>query len=85
MTDREWGDLISGLFFPERGQNYEVVDHIAEICGQCPVQAECLQYSLDLVEEIGPFQTPSGYWGGKSQRQRIALYEDRVRSRRLSA
>jgi WhiB family redox-sensing transcriptional regulator len=35
-------------------------------CERCPVQVQCLEYALVVGET-------SGIWGGKSERERIAL------------
>lgn len=50
-------------WFPPKGGSSEVAK---AICGQCPVQAECLQYALDNHERFGIF-------GGLSERERRRL------------
>ncbi len=51
---------VSNMFFPEQGQP---VDQAVEICNTCPVELECLQYSLDRKEKMG-------VWGGFPERTR---------------
>ena len=48
------------VFFPEKGGSTRSAK---EICGMCPVAAECLEYAL-LHDER------HGIWGGKSERER---------------
>jgi len=50
-----------GMFFPERGE--VVSDEAREICTDCPVRRECLEFSIITKER-------DGVWGGKSGRQR---------------
>ncbi len=51
---------VSNMFFPEQGQP---VDQAVAICNTCPVELECLQYSLDRKEKMG-------VWGGFPERTR---------------
>jgi WhiB family redox-sensing transcriptional regulator len=53
--------LDASLFFPERGE--VVSDEAREICAECPVCRECLEFSIITKER-------DGVWGGKSGRQR---------------
>lgn len=56
--------LDASLFFPERGEM--VSQTTRDVCASCPVQAECLDYALEIKER-------DGVWGGKSGRQRRDL------------
>jgi hypothetical protein len=50
------------LFFPPRGGATKGAD-AKQICGGCPVQAECLEYALKT-------RPVYGIWGGLSLRER---------------
>ncbi|MGW4484301.1 WhiB family transcriptional regulator [Amycolatopsis sp. NPDC004368] len=71
MTDLGWqqdavcAEIGVELFFPEKGENWHM-RHAKQMCSQCPVRAECLQYALDNHERFG-------VWGGLSERQRRVL------------
>jgi WhiB family redox-sensing transcriptional regulator len=47
-------------FFPEQGMN---AGWAKRVCGECPVQAECLAYALNRPEH-------HGIWGGLTERER---------------
>ena len=51
------------IFFPEWGKNRAHKPVINQICGDCPVKQECLEYALSLPEQIG-------FFGGMSARER---------------
>jgi hypothetical protein len=51
---------LTDLFFPTRG---EATDLPRSICESCPVQPECLEFSLANKERVG-------IWGGVTERQR---------------
>jgi len=48
------------LFFPEVGMN---PDHAIEVCGRCPVRAECLEFALNTGQQ-------HGVWGGLTAYER---------------
>ena len=50
------------IFFPERGDN-SAKNLAVEMCGRCPVQVNCLIYSLNTGPKVG-------IWGGVSGRDR---------------
>lgn len=50
-------------FFPEKGGSTSAAK---QICEDCPVRAECLDYALQHEERFG-------IWGGLSERERRAL------------
>jgi WhiB family redox-sensing transcriptional regulator len=54
------------LFFPERHQP-QLIKEARAICAECPVRAECREYSLDLHETYEIF----GVWGGWTHRERV--------------
>jgi WhiB family redox-sensing transcriptional regulator len=56
------------LWFPERGHS---TLHAKQICGRCPVQAECLEDAL-----AGSY--PYGIRGGKSEHERRKIRKDRA-------
>jgi WhiB family redox-sensing transcriptional regulator len=42
-----------------------------EICGECPVVEECLDYALEIRE-------PHGIWGGLNETERRAILDQRA-------
>lgn len=50
-------------FFPEKGGSTK---EAKQVCGQCFVRAECLEYALKRGERFG-------IWGGLSERERRRL------------
>lgn len=54
--------MDTDLFFPERQEIVQVLE-IRDICADCPVATECLEYALVAGEK-------HGFFGGKSERQR---------------
>ena len=68
MTAEEWGAFVDRVFFVQRGGSYE---EALTICARCPVKEECLQAGLVDLPTNG--QTPTGIWGGKSQRERHSI------------
>ncbi len=70
------------LFFPV-GTTGPAIDQIAaakEVCGTCPVRADCLDFALVTNQE-------SGVWGGTSEEERRRLRRSWLaqRRRRLQA
>lgn len=70
-ADARCRGLNPGLFYPERGDSAR---EPKEICRECPVQAECLEYALTNHEKFG-------VWGGASERERIRIHKRRRRER----
>ncbi len=64
------GTDTESFFPPERGCIPAVVKRI---CAGCPVQAECLDYSMTFVPVL------EGVWGGLGQKQRELLKSRRLR------
>jgi WhiB family redox-sensing transcriptional regulator len=56
------------LFFPASSR--QPATEAKRICAACPVQTECLQYSLANEEEFG-------VWGGLTEKERRRLLDDR--------
>ena len=59
--DAECAGLDPDLFFPPRGDKSH--ETAVEVCAQCSVQEECLEYALE-------HQIWIGVWGGYTVRQR---------------
>lgn len=57
----------SGAFFPSDGVG---VDAARQVCAECPVKAQCLDYALDHRIE-------HGVWGGCSERERRRILKRR--------
>lgn len=57
------------LMFPGRGRNNELLEAKA-ICAACIVKDECLEFALEKVIQ-------HGVWGGKSERERRRLRNER--------
>jgi WhiB family redox-sensing transcriptional regulator len=73
-------DTDPELFFPVGTTGYALVqvDRAKEVCGQCPVKSECLDYALETNQD-------SGIWGGTSEEERRDIRRDIARRARLSA
>ena len=58
-------DTDPDLFFPVGTTGYAVlqIDRAKQVCGECPVSGDCLQYALDTNQD-------SGIWGGTSEEER---------------
>jgi len=61
--------LAASAFFPSDGVG---VDKARQVCSQCEVQPECLEYALT-------YRIDHGVWGGASERERRRI----LRKRRL--
>ncbi len=61
-------DTDPDLFFPVGTTGYALVqiDRAKEVCGECPVQTDCLEYALETNQD-------SGIWGGTSEEERRNL------------
>ncbi len=67
MLQARCRSLSPGEFFPSDGVG---VDKARKICGQCPVQTECLEYALT-------YRIDHGVWGGASERERRRILRRR--------
>ena len=59
-TKAKCKDLVTGDFYPKRG---EAVNHLKMVCRVCPVVKPCLEYAMRNRERFG-------IWGGTSERER---------------
>ncbi|MFZ9628254.1 MAG: WhiB family transcriptional regulator [Ilumatobacteraceae bacterium] len=61
-------DTDPELFFPvgTTGQALLQIDRAKEVCGECPVQTDCLQYALETNQD-------AGIWGGTSEEERRSI------------
>ena len=61
-------DTDPDLFFPVGTTGYALVqiDRAKQVCGECPVSVDCLQYALDTNQD-------SGIWGGLSEEERRTM------------
>ena len=59
------------IFFPERGGSSKAA---RQVCSQCTVRDQCLEYALNNKEQFG-------IWGGTSERERRKLRKDRALKR----
>ena len=64
-------DMLPSTFFPSDGVG---VDVARQICQECPVRSQCLEYALEN-------RIDHGVWGGASERERRRI----ARTRRLAA
>lgn len=62
-------------FYPEKGATAR---DAKEVCGRCPVAAECLEYALTNGERWGT-------WGGKTERERAAMKRNQPRKNQRDA
>lgn len=56
----------SALFFPAGASDERTIEAAKEVCGRCPVSAECLEYAMDTNQQMG-------IWGGLTARDRRSL------------
>ncbi len=61
-------DTDPDLFFPvgTTGNALVQIDRAKEVCDQCPVKVDCLDYALETNQD-------SGIWGGTSEEERRVL------------
>jgi WhiB family redox-sensing transcriptional regulator len=70
LVEAKCRDMDPGVFFPSDGVG---VIAAQQICAECPVRVECLEYALASGVD-------HGVWGGASERERRRI----LRQRRLS-
>lgn len=70
-------DTDPELFFPVGTTGYALVqiEQAKSVCGECPVQTDCLDYALETNQD-------SGIWGGTSEEERRVLRRRFVADRR---
>ena len=73
-------DTDPDLFFPvgTTGQALLQIAKAKEVCGECPVSTECLEYALETNQD-------SGIWGGFDEEQRCAIRRQSSARQRLLA
>ena len=61
-------DTDPDLFFPvgTTGQALVQIERAREVCNQCPVKRDCLEFALETNQD-------SGIWGGTSEEERRKL------------
>jgi WhiB family redox-sensing transcriptional regulator len=61
-------DTDPDLFFPVGTTGYALVqiDRAKQVCGECPVHVDCLEYALETNQD-------SGIWGGTSEEERRTI------------
>lgn len=78
--DRRWvaqarcQDADLDIFFPSVKGSSREARAAKQICADCPVQAECLDYALAHGEKYG-------IWGGTTEKERRRLARDRAARR----
>lgn len=78
-SDRSWTldaacrGMDTNLFFPDRGTSKKTINAVKQICNQCVVNEQCLDYAIETNQRIG-------FWGGKSDKERRAI----VRYRKIN-
>ena len=72
-------DADPELFFPimSAGPGIMQVARAKAVCARCGVQAECLQFAMESVQD-------HGVWGGQTEEERRALRRARIRQARHS-
>ncbi len=72
-------DTDPDLFFPvgTTGQALVQIDRAKEVCNQCTVRTECLEYALETNQD-------SGIWGGTSEEERRKLRREYVARQKQS-
>jgi WhiB family redox-sensing transcriptional regulator len=78
MDDAACAGLDPGLFFPELGEEGDSVVQAKAVCETCPVQAECLEFSVVNFEK-------HGIWGGLTEKQRRRLRQGKESPRMTGA
>jgi WhiB family redox-sensing transcriptional regulator len=70
-------DTDPELFFPvgTTGLALVAIEHAKQVCRQCAVNAECLDYALDTNQD-------SGIWGGLSEEERRSIRRQRAAAQR---
>ena len=73
-------DTDPDLFFPvgTTGQALVQIARAKEVCDECPVKLECLEYALETNQD-------SGIWGGLSEEERRAIRRERAARARRAA
>jgi WhiB family transcriptional regulator, redox-sensing transcriptional regulator len=72
-------DTDPELFFPVGTTGIALVQiaKAKEVCGECPVSSDCLDYALHTNQD-------SGIWGGTSEEERRQMRRERVALQRAA-
>jgi WhiB family redox-sensing transcriptional regulator len=70
-------DTDPDLFFPvgTTGQALVQIERAKQVCAQCPVSQDCLDFALETNQD-------SGIWGGTSEEERRKLRREYVARQR---
>ena len=73
-------DTDPDLFFPvgTTGQALVQIARAKEVCDECPVKIDCLEYALETNQD-------SGIWGGLAEEERRAIRRQSAARQRLFA
>ena len=73
-------DTDPDLFFPigTTGQALVQIDRAREVCNQCPVKIDCLEFALETNQD-------SGIWGGASEEERRMIRRKAVARQKAAA
>ena len=79
-TDAICRDTDPDLFFPvgTTGQALVQIARAKEVCGECPVKNDCLEYALETNQD-------AGIWGGLDEEQRRAIRRQSAARQRILA
>ena len=72
-------DTDPDLFFPigTTGHALTQIERAKEVCGECPVSMECLEFALETNQD-------SGIWGGTSEEERRTIRRAQVAQAKAS-
>ena len=73
-------DTDPDLFFPvgTTGHALVQIDRAKQVCGECPVSVDCLDYAMETNQD-------SGIWGGTSEEERRTMRRAAVAAARSAA
>jgi WhiB family redox-sensing transcriptional regulator len=73
-------DTDPELFFPigTTGLALVAIDRAKQVCAECEVRVECLDFALETNQD-------SGIWGGLSEEERRAIRRERAARARRTA
>jgi WhiB family redox-sensing transcriptional regulator len=73
-------DTDPNLFFPVGTTGFALmqIERAKQVCSECPVRVDCLDYALETNQD-------SGIWGGTSEEERRVLRRRYVAAQRRKA
>lgn len=73
-------DTDPDLFFPvgTTGQALVQIERAREVCHECPVSTDCLEFALETNQD-------SGIWGGTSEEERRKIRREMVARNKAAA